>query len=301
MANDAFAPKLELVLKALVMSRGRLAADLGVNKSVVSRWLNGANAPTGHNLANLSALVAARRPGFTLLDWESDLEALAAKLGVAEPANDLPAAIAGFADWLPPVVLNEILTQTAARGEAYEGFWRTTRPSIEAPGRFVHDRILVRRRDGLLRFKMGVEDMRFSGLSLPMYTQVVGVAADQDQGIFVFSVFHGVLRHRADVMDGLTLTLQRVGGGTPVAGCCLMERVGLLSGDPEADDARHEELIRTRPTLAPEGSVPEELQRHLLRDAGAAAMAAGGAALLALPFAQSLSRGPRTQPTPFVD
>ena len=52
--------------------------------------LSGHQAPTGENLANLTALVAARRPGFTLLDWEADIEALGARLRemlASEPAG----------------------------------------------------------------------------------------------------------------------------------------------------------------------------------------------------------------------
>ena len=83
MLDGDFPARLLLALKALSLSRGRLAVELAVDKSVVSRWLSGHQAPTGENLANLTAVVAARRPGFTLLDWEADLEALSARLGVA--------------------------------------------------------------------------------------------------------------------------------------------------------------------------------------------------------------------------
>ncbi len=63
-----FAPRLALALKALSISRGHLASALGVDKSVISRWLNGANMPSGFNLSGLTTMVAARRPGFTMLD-----------------------------------------------------------------------------------------------------------------------------------------------------------------------------------------------------------------------------------------
>jgi hypothetical protein len=43
--------------------------------------------------------------------------------------------------------------------------------------------------------------------------------------------------------------------------------------------------------VAPEGSVPEPLARHLVRDIGPASLAAGGDWLLAMPIARSLSRG----------
>ena len=131
MTDPDFAPKLELVLKALAISRGRLAADLGVDKSLVSRWVSGTNAPSGHNLSNLTALIGTRREGFTGLDWDRDLAGLAALFGggargasVAEGTGPAGLALKGL-----PVARKE----TAARGRAYEGFWTATRAALAAP------------------------------------------------------------------------------------------------------------------------------------------------------------------------
>lgn len=289
MARDELPERLLLALKALSLSRGRLAAELAVDKSVVSRWLNGHQAPSGQNLANLTALVAKHRPGFTLLDWEADLDALQAKLGVGAADTGPFGPLGG---WLPASVLQETAAMTALRGDAYEGFWRTTRPAIGMPGRFVHDRLLIRKgANGFLTFRLGVEDMRFEGWTFLTQTQLFSIAADPRTGMFVFTIFNAVLRHRAELMDGLAMTCQRVGGGTPVASAVVMERTGVLGDDPTADDVTYENLVRENP-LAPEGSIPKDLQDRLLPDVGPAAMAAGGAALLTMAFAQSISRGP---------
>ena len=158
MDDGDFPARLLLALKALSISRGRLAAQLEVDKSVVSRWLNGRQAPSGQNLVNLTDLVAARRPGFTLLDWEADLDALATKLGVA------PEPVAGWGlleQWVPESVLREAHTLTGLRGDAYEGFWRTTRPAISQPGRFIHNPLMIRKAsNGFLVCRSAVEDMR---------------------------------------------------------------------------------------------------------------------------------------------
>lgn len=274
-------------MKALSLSRGRLAVELAVDKSVISRWLSGRQAPTGQNLANLTALVASRRPGFTLLDWEADLETLTARLGVERPA------FGPTAGWLPETILQESRAMTDLRGEAYEGFWRTTRLAIGQPGRFVHDHILIRRAEnGFLTCRTVVEDMRFDGWTFLTQTQLFTVSADARTGIFLFSIFNAVLRSRAEVLDGLSLTIQRVGGGSPAAGAVLMERIGPLSGDPAADDATYDVMTKDDP-LAPEGSIAPEVRDHLFRDVGPAAFAAGGMAMLTMPFAQSWSRGPR--------
>ena len=291
MSGGDFPSRLLLALKALSISRGRLAAELAVDKSVISRWLSGKQAPTGQNLANLTALVASRRPGFTLLDWEGDLETLSARLGVTAegPAQSWGALGA----WLPESVLQETKTLTDLRGDAYEGFWRTTRPAIGQPGRFVHDACMIRRAEnGFLTSNVAVEDMRFAGWTFLTQTQLFTVMSEPRTGMFTFSIFNAVLRHRAEVLDGISMGLQRVGGGSPAAMGVLMERVGFLSGDREADDATYEAAAQGDP-LAPEGSIPPELAARLMPDVGPAALAAGGAAILTMPFANSLSRGPR--------
>lgn len=290
----AFPDKLLLALKALSISRGRLSAELAVDKSVISRWLSGRQTPSGENLANLTAFIAARRPGFTLLDWETDLPAFQARLVPPAVVNDGPYGAVG--GWLPDAVLEEARTLTSLRGHAYEGFWRTTRPAISLPGRFLHDHVMIRRApSGFLAFRLQVEDMRFEGWTFPTQTQMFALAVDAGTGIFIFGIFNAVIRNRAEVLDGLTMTIQRAGGGSPVAGAILLDRIGDLTGDEAADEATYRGLAKT-PPLAPEGSIPEDVQAHLFKDFGPSALASGGMALLAMPFAESWSRGPRVAP-----
>src|SRR5271155_3337284 len=90
--TEPFSEKLTLVLKVLSMSRARLAAELGLDKSVGARWASGAPPPSGHNLAQLSALMARSIPGFTALDWDRDMESLAGLLGVGPPPASSTAA-----------------------------------------------------------------------------------------------------------------------------------------------------------------------------------------------------------------
>lgn len=291
MTVGEFPARLLLALKALSLSRGRLAAQLAVDKSVVSRWLSGRQAPSGENLANLTALIAQHRPGFTLLDWEADLDTLAARLGV--PPESPASPWAALSDWLPESVLQESETLTELRADDYTGFWRTTRASIGKPGQFIHDPVLIRRSDnGFLTCRTAVEDMRFEGWVFMTQMQLFSVLVDARTGIFLMSIHNAVTRARAEVLDGVTLTIQRIGGGSPVAGAILMERVTDLSGDPEADERRFEASIQEDP-FAPEGSIPPDIAARLLPDVGPKALAAGGMALLAMPFATSLSRGPR--------
>jgi hypothetical protein len=142
-----------------------------------------------------------------------------------------------------------------------------------------------------LTFRLGVIDMRFEGWACPSQTQLVAAAVDAETGVFIFVILNAVLRDRADVLDGLTLTCQRSRGGSAVAGSVLLERTGFLGGDPAADDARWEASIATNPFVGPETLAPG-IAEHLFRDVGPAALASGGDALLTMAFGRSLSRGP---------
>jgi transcriptional regulator with XRE-family HTH domain len=153
--EQPFSAKLTLVLKALSMSRGQVASLLEVDKSAVGRWLTGAVRPSAHSLAQLSAVVAGRIPGFAVVDWDRSLEALAELLGVAPEAAP-PSRAVRLAATLPTALVDELLDTTAMRASAYEGFYRSTRPFAQFPGQFIHDHIMIRREDsGVLGFTMG--------------------------------------------------------------------------------------------------------------------------------------------------
>jgi TolB-like protein len=80
MVAGDFARKLGVVLKAINLSRGRLAQTVGVDKSVASRWASGVQVPSDHNLSLLTAAIACHRPGFEQRDWDLDAEGLANRL-----------------------------------------------------------------------------------------------------------------------------------------------------------------------------------------------------------------------------
>jgi transcriptional regulator with XRE-family HTH domain len=80
MATRDFGQKLAVVLKAINLSRSRLAQIVGVDKSVVSRWASGGQIPSDHNLSLLTEAVARHRPGFERRDWDLDAKGLAKRL-----------------------------------------------------------------------------------------------------------------------------------------------------------------------------------------------------------------------------
>lgn len=288
--SETFSAKLDLVLKALSISRGRLAADLGVDKSVVGRWVTGAVRPSSHNLSSLTALIAGRAPGFKTLDWDRSFADLAELMGAD------PSAVPGLDSRAPPglplAVAEHILATTSLRGSAYEGFFRSTRPYVLQPGRFVHDNAMVRLdpATGYLKLRMGTGGTVVEGWLLTLHNQLFTIAADVTSGALLFGIFYGVATPRADVIDGLMLGPALDVGRTPTACAIIFHRVGDLTDDPEADDRRFGELSKSDP-VAPDGSIPEDLRKHLIRDIGPEQQALGGDVLLRLPLDRSLSRG----------
>lgn len=275
-------------MKALSLSRGRLAADLGVDKSVVARWATGVVSPSGHNLAALTTLVAGRKPGFSMLDWDREPPALVALFGGQATETMAPAApVAG----LPPAVIEQARATTERRGAAYEGFWRTTRPSMLMQRRFFHDHGMIRREaNGLLAIQFGGAGLLFEGLMLPAEGQLFVTVYDTVGFTPIYLILNGVPLPKASMLDGLVMGAALNAARSPSAYPIIMERIGDLTGDRAADDATCAELLRRDP-LAPEGSVPETIERYLIRDIGPAAAKAGGELFLMAPVASSLSRG----------
>ncbi|MGZ3377135.1 MAG: helix-turn-helix domain-containing protein [Phenylobacterium sp.] len=282
------AAKLDFILKALSMSRSRMAADLGVDKSAVGRWISGAAEPSAHSMSQITALVAARIPGFTALDWDRDLEGLAEALGVAPPGQRRGA---GATATLANPLLEESLATTRVRGSAYEGFYRTTRPYFQAPTRFIHDQVMVRADPGgFLKLSMITAGVPVEGQVMLLHDKLFFVGAEMTSRSFTFAILNGVSTVQAGVIDGIVLVCALDAGRTPNATAAIFERIGDLSGDAAADDARFAELAKA-PHLATAASAPEHIRRHLVRDLGPREFELGGDFLLSMPVARSMARG----------
>ncbi|GGY52018.1 hypothetical protein [Parvularcula lutaonensis] len=278
-----FPQKLQLVLKVLVVSRAGLASALNVDKSLVGRWASGAVTPSEHNLANLTRYVAERIDGFTVLDWERPLDEFTRRIGAdgQGPATSIP-------QWIPSSFIDEAKRSANQRGDLYCGLWKTTRPSHDLPGRFVHDITLITndRGDGALSVKIGVEGVRYEGWSLLLQHQTFGVSFDQESGTMLFSIYNGVARQKPQVLDGMNLATLRDAGGSPAASVCVLHRIADVTGNREEDEAMFEKAVAELNPLAPEGSIDPALARHLTRDAHAEAEG-----VLRLLFSRSMSRG----------
>lgn len=263
-----FPAKLEIVMKTLSLSRGRLAADLGVDKSVVARWATGVVSPSEHNLARLTELVASKRPGFSMLHWDATTDALLAFMGGMAAAVVGTQAAPPEVSGLPLPGLDEARAVAARRQTVFEGFWRTVRASLIVPGKLVHDHGLVRRNaNGLLEFWLGSSGARFEGWMMPLQGQVFVVLSDQARDTQVYAMLSAVGLPRGEMFDGILLAPALDVARTPTAVPVILERIGELTGDEEIDNARCREL-QAKDASADESLISAELKAHLLRDCG---------------------------------
>jgi transcriptional regulator with XRE-family HTH domain len=283
-----FPENLALVLKMLSLSSAGLASRLETDKSVISRWLRGDVRPSAHNLGKLSALVATSIQGFTTLDWDRPPESLAAMFGY-----DAKSLADGPGEGGPPLaVWKQLLGTSRARGSAYVGIFRCTRPHPMAAGRFLIEHALIQSDPvGVLHMTMGSPETRVGGWLMPLQGLVYSIASDPTTGTMLFAIFNGVGASRVDVLDGLILIPGADMGRAPTATAMMCERVADLTGDGEADLAAFETLCRTNP-LAPVGAISERLQSHLTGDFGPGQLASGGEWLLNMSLKRSLARGP---------
>ena len=281
----------------LSMSSAQLAAALEADKSVVSRWLSGSVQPSAHNLSRLSAMIAERVPGFRALDWERDPKSLAEMFG-ADPDAIPTLRTTRPAKGLPLEIWDQIVATAALRGQGYEGFFRTTRPHPAIRGRYVHEFGMIRRDEtGLLRLSMGSAENVLNGWLLPLHNQLYSICTDSVSGALAFAIFNGVGAKRVEVFDGLMLVPALAHGLSSLASAMICERIGDLSGNEAADDRRCAELMGQSP-LAPEGSIPEAMQRHLARDVGPEAAGRGGDLVLSMALSRSMTRASSVQAPP---
>jgi hypothetical protein len=115
---EDFAAKLALLTKRLNWSRAKLAQQVGVDKSLAARWLNGNSRPTGNSLMQLTTAVAQAIESFTAADWDLTPEQFARRLGI-EP-GPRPAAPGGPGRLVLSGLRNPPPTTW---GAAYAGLW----------------------------------------------------------------------------------------------------------------------------------------------------------------------------------
>jgi hypothetical protein len=257
------------------MSRGKLASVLGVDKSLVGRWAAGAVHPSDHNLTRITAVVADRFPGFSMLDWERDLPQFAERLGIDPSAARIEQPLPAV-QGLPVQFIDRVRRNTEHRGEAYEGFWRTSRPSVLMPHLIFQDHGMIRvNANGLLEVRMGGAGLFFHGWMMLSDNNLFVIIHDSVGQTPLFLIFNGVQLPRAEVLEGILLMAALNANRTPAAVPILLERVGDLTGDREADDATCDQMIKRQPSVGID-DISDANRAYLMRDVGPAANAKGG-------------------------
>ncbi len=287
---DNFALRLGLALKALNVSPARLSTQVGVDKSVVSRWLSGQALPTAHNLSRIGEGLAKVKPGFNALLWERPLDEFEGFLGLTSPE---PAAAGperpGRTSIVPAEFIDEARRSTERHGAGYEGLWSGWRPDA---GHGVRGAIVVYRDEGLLRVRAGEPGVEAHGYLMPFQEHIFVFLHDVADQTPSFLILNGVAMPRVEAIDGLCLRL--ISGGvrrTPIAFPIFLERVGDLDANRESDLAWFEEahkVVRRIPIAEIER---KDVRDFLFRDVGPAAAALGGDLMLAVPLLRSLGRG----------
>jgi hypothetical protein len=285
-----FAVLFRLALLALGLSKSRAAHLLDVDKSLVGRWASGSVRPTDHNLTRITALVAGRVEGFSLQDWNRDPDDFARAVGV-DPVLARSTAASSTVGGVTLTCVAQAREETERRGAGYEGFWRTTRPSVVMAGRLFHDYGMIRRgQSGLLEVTMGGAGLAFNGWALPLEGNLF-MMLDSAVGFTpIFLLFRGVALPKVTHLDGLLLLATLDATRTPAALPIIAERIGDLSGDAEADSALCRKMSQQDP-FQDEAEIASEVRDYLLRDVGPTAAQSGGDMFLMVSAARSLSRG----------
>jgi hypothetical protein len=290
-AGTTFAMRLDLVLKALSMSRARLAADLGIDKSLAGRWVSGAVQPSAYNLERLTNHIAGKCPGFTMLDWERDLAGVAERLGVDMAMVPSPAAAASQRSAsLPPLpygLVELARRETGRRGAAYQGRWKVTRLSSSGAMKFMVEHALISHDGETLSFRHFGGGWEVRGWLLVLSVQLYGVICDASDDSLGFYVLNGVTAARANCIDGIFTTVCADRSLTPNAQVVVFERIGELAAD---DDDWAASLI-ARAAGVDASEVPENVRAAVAPDTGPKAAAAGGEAMLRVPIDRSLCHG----------
>jgi len=116
---EDFAAKLALLSKRLNWSRAKLAQQVGVDKSLVARWLSGSR-PTGNSLMQLTTAVAHLVDGFTGADWDLPPDEFGQRIGL-RPG---PGVVAPPGESPSRLVLSGLRDPPAPElGAAFLGLW----------------------------------------------------------------------------------------------------------------------------------------------------------------------------------
>lgn len=263
-----FAGRLKLALKVVNLSPAALGAAVGVDKSVVSRWLSGRVAPSGHNLSRIGAEIARLRPGFSTLSFEAPPAAFLAVLGVGAtpaPATGTPATggAATGAITLPFNALEDARNETARRGVEYFGHYSMYYWSFTQPGRIVRMALMLRPKEGLIEARYAANGFEFGGWALLLMNRLYIQFAEQRYQAMVFMVTNPGQQPATRRITGLLMGPSDV-MMVPTVSPFVMDRVGSITGD-DAQDAADFDRAQDFDPFDDGKEVPADVRAALIR------------------------------------
>lgn len=273
--GDSFGFRLDLALKALNISRTELAASVGVDKSLVSRWLSSQVTPTGHNLARIGEVLARAKPGFNATQWERPLVEFQAFLGVPEtPAAVLsPVAIAPSGGTIALKSLELSAREVATSAHVYTGLYVIFRQRLMNSGVPNVELLRIFLRDSELMWELGDGGNRTNGTALLLRNKLhlIGEGDTGRDGV-TLHILNGTGDRHAMVLDGLLCSVTGDRFFTPAVTKVILLRIAHPLPDMVEDHAR---FIQALPRLAPVNNqsrgyeiLPEEFRGALDNRAG---------------------------------
>ena len=231
-----FAARLRLALAQGNLGRTTLAREVGIDKSVVTRWLSGQVRPAEHNLATLTQVIARRLPGFCMADWTRPEAEFNQALKIPHAPVPGPASAPGLlgnaVQWAAAQGLDKALAQ-------YGGLWI-----------FIYDSVRVARPFavvGEIRPGAGVLEAEFRddhnwhgrGPAFALNNKL-WVAAEEvaRQDSFGFAVFWGSATRQAEVLDGFAMVREFAPTASPGVTHLVGFRLADLIADPVASQER---------------------------------------------------------------
>lgn len=223
--GDEFGSRLSLALAALNMSRGRLAAAVGVDKSVAGRWTRGLMRPSEYNLSQITGLIAAQRPGFDMRMWSGDQASFEAALAAPTPAAP---------EWLP-VSAEHSARETQRDGDFYPGLYVQLRRRFNLPGEPFAELLSIWREGDILRFEHGGAYWRHRGRIFILQHQLYLVGEDVSMGEgLLIEILNSVSGGPMLATDGIIASVQGERLRPPAAAPVVLLRLADLDAAPDA-------------------------------------------------------------------
>ncbi len=246
---ELFSGRLQLALKQTNLSPGALGVAVGVDKSVVSRWVSGRVRPTRHNLTRIAAVLAERLPGFSALSFETTHAEFRALLRLDRP--EAPGADTRQSLPIPFGLLDASRRETARHGVEYFGTYKLYYHSFVQPEKFGRITLMLRPKDGLIEALFGAEGFSFQGWALLMLNRMYVILAEERFDKLAFLVLNAGSQPKALFITGI-LTSLAAGPLVPTASPAVLVRVRDLSDDPAADLALYVTDCELPPMIDPD-------------------------------------------------